>query len=99
MYEKGRESIDSEVRKPALYGEVELRVKCNSRSGILCLRCVVCFSGSRHFLWDSPVRMNYTDRRLYPQQDEREPFEVMIKWQAMLLRFIVLSANQNDHFI
>ena len=21
----------------------------------------------------------------------------MIKWQAMLLRFIVLSANQNDH--
>ena len=27
MYEKGRESIDSEVRKPALYGEVELPCK------------------------------------------------------------------------
>lgn len=56
---------------------LNFRVKCNSQPGISAVPVRCLLFGSRHFLWNSPVHMNYT---------VRGPAGPLIKWQAILLR-------------
>ena len=67
---------------------LNFRVKCNNQLGdIRSLHSVVCFLESRHFLWDSPVRIElYICVSDIRSRAWNALHQRLIKWQAKLLR-------------
>ena len=65
---------------------LNFRVKCNNQLRVSATQSVVCLLEAGIFLWNSPVRMNYTYMYRGGRHIHTSPLKGMIKWQAVLLR-------------
>ena len=78
---------------------LNFRVKCNNQLRVSATQSVVCLLEAGIFLWNSPVRMNYTYMYRGGRHIHTSPLKGMIKWQAVLLRMHSFPPHIMNGFI